>query len=184
MVARVRRHGNPREPAPPDPDGAGVPRDRRARGSEAIGGIQFDDHVLAYRIGTIALILILFDGGLSTRFRRVRSHLAPSIVLATFGVLATAALLLAVVVSSTDAAAVFSVLRGSGTSLSLRVSATIELEPHVARRCCACRRPRSGCFRWSPARARRSPTVRRLFCKPEDEPAVALWFGQRIDERA
>lgn len=113
-------------------------------GSEAIGGIDFDDHVLAYRIGTVALILILFDGGLSTRFHRVRAHLAPSIVLATVGVLATAAVLavaarllglgwrealvLAAVVSSTDAAAVFSVLRGSGINLQQRVSATIELE--------------------------------------------------------
>lgn len=115
-----------------------------AAGSEAIGGIHFDDHVLAYRVGTIALILILFDGGLSTRFHRVRGHLAPSIVLATVGVLATAAfmagaarllgldwneaLLFAAVVSSTDAAAVFSVLRGSGMNLQQRVSATIELE--------------------------------------------------------
>jgi cell volume regulation protein A len=113
-------------------------------GSEGIGGIYFDDHVLAYRVGTVALILILFDGGLSTRFRNVRSHLAPSIVLATFGVLMTAgvlataarllglgwneALLFAAVVSSTDAAAVFSVLRGSGLNLQQRVSATIELE--------------------------------------------------------
>jgi potassium/hydrogen antiporter len=113
-------------------------------GSEALGGIQFDDHVLAYRIGTIALVLILFDGGLSTRFHRVRAHLAPSIALATAGVLATAvilaiagrllglswneALLLAAVVSSTDAAAVFAVLRGSGINLQQRVSATIELE--------------------------------------------------------
>jgi cell volume regulation protein A len=113
-------------------------------GSEGVGGIYFDDHVLAYRIGTIALILILFDGGLSTRFHRVRARLAPAISLATVGVVATAAilaaaarllglswneaLLLAAVVSSTDAAAVFSVLRGSGLNLQQRVSATIELE--------------------------------------------------------
>ena len=113
-------------------------------GSEGIGGIHFDDHVLAYQVGTIALVLILFDGGLSTRFDRVRAHLAPSVVLATLGVVATAAilaaagrllglswteaLLIAAVVSSTDAAAVFSVLRGSGINLQQRVSATIELE--------------------------------------------------------
>jgi potassium/hydrogen antiporter len=113
-------------------------------GSEAVGGIHFDDHVLAYRLGTVALILILFDGGLSTRFRRVRAHLAPSIALATIGVIATAAivavaahlfglgwteaLMFAAVVSSTDAAAVFSVLRGSSINLTERVSATIELE--------------------------------------------------------
>lgn len=113
-------------------------------GSEALGGIYLDDHVLAYRIGTIALILILFDGGLSTRFHRVRMHLGPAVTLATAGVVATAAifavaarllglswneaLLLAAVVSSTDAAAVFSVLRGSSINLQQRVSATIELE--------------------------------------------------------
>ncbi len=113
-------------------------------GSEGLGGIYFDNTVLAYRVGTIALILILFDGGLSTRFHRVRAHLAPSVVLATVGVIATAALLagaarlfglawteallVAAVVSSTDAAAVFSVLRGSGMNLQRRVSATIELE--------------------------------------------------------
>jgi potassium/hydrogen antiporter len=113
-------------------------------GSEAIGGIHFNDHVLAYRIGTVALVLILFDGGLATRFHRVRGWLSPAIVLATLGVIVTAAvlavaarllglswieaLLLAAVVSSTDAAAVFSVLRGSGINLQQRVSATIELE--------------------------------------------------------
>ncbi|MDQ3364566.1 MAG: potassium/proton antiporter [Myxococcota bacterium] len=113
-------------------------------GSEGVIGIHFDDHVLAYRIGTVALVLILFDGGLSTRFHRVRSHLRPAITLATVGVLITAAilagaarllglawteaLLLAAVVSSTDAAAVFSVLRTSGINLQQRVGATIELE--------------------------------------------------------
>jgi cell volume regulation protein A len=113
-------------------------------GAEGLGGIRFDDYVLSYRIGTVALVLILFDGGLSTRLDRVRAHLPPSIVLATIGVVLTAAvlavgarllglpwteaLLLASVVSSTDAAAVFSVLRGSGMNLQQRVSATIELE--------------------------------------------------------
>lgn len=113
-------------------------------GSEGIGRVYFDDTVLAYRIGTIALVLILFDGGLSTRFDRVRAHLGPAVVLATVGVIATAAvlalagrllglswseaLLIGAVVSSTDAAAVFSVLRASGLNLQQRVSATIELE--------------------------------------------------------
>lgn len=113
-------------------------------GSEGVGGISFDDPLLAYRVGTVALILILFDGGLSTRYDRVAAHLAPAIVLATVGVVITAAivvgaaiglglpwreaLLVGAVVSSTDAAAVFSVLRGSGVSLQRRVSATIELE--------------------------------------------------------
>ncbi len=82
------------------------------------------------RLGTLALVLILFDGGLNTRFREVRSAAVPALVLATVGVLLTAglvalaarvlglawpqALLVGAVVSSTDAAAVFSILRGGG----------------------------------------------------------------------
>ena len=113
-------------------------------GSEGIGGIAFDDHVLAYQLGTIALVLILFDGGLSTRFAHVRPYLGPAMTLATAGVVVTAgvvaiaahalglawlqAILLGAVVSPTDAAAVFSVLRGSGIHLQHRVGATIELE--------------------------------------------------------
>src|SRR5512140_3483561 len=102
-------------------------------GSEGLGGIAFDDHALAYQLGTVALVLILFDGGLNTRFERVRPHLAPSLVLATVGVVINAAivaaaarvvgfalphaLLLGAVTSCTDAAAVFSVLRGGGIHL-------------------------------------------------------------------
>jgi potassium/hydrogen antiporter len=113
-------------------------------GSEGLGGIEFSDHALAYRIGIVALVLILFDGGLNTPFARVRSHLAPSVVLATAGVILTAgavaaaarlvgfswteALLVGAIVSSTDAAAVFAALRGSSIHLEHRVGATIELE--------------------------------------------------------
>lgn len=113
-------------------------------GSDGIGGIAFDDHVLAYQLGTIALVLILFDGGLSTRFAHVRPYLGPAMTLATVGVVVTTgvvavaahalglawpqAILLGAVVSPTDAAAVFSVLRGSGIHLQHRVGATIELE--------------------------------------------------------
>ena len=113
-------------------------------GSEGIGGIEFEDHVLAYQLGTIALVLILFDGGLSTPFAHVRPALGPAMTLATVGVAVTAggvavaahalgldwtqAFLLGAVVSPTDAAAVFSVLRGSGIHLQHRVGATIELE--------------------------------------------------------
>lgn len=115
-----------------------------AAGTEGLGGIHFDDHTIAFRIGTVALVLILFDGGASTRLAAVRRHLSPALVLATVGVVATAmllagfvrlfglswteSLLLGSIVSSTDAAAVFSVLRGSGVHLSRRVGATIELE--------------------------------------------------------
>jgi cell volume regulation protein A len=113
-------------------------------GSEGVGGIAFDDYGAAFRLGVIALVLILFDGGLNTPLSAVREAARPAAVLATAGVGGTAALvagaahalgfgwplafLLGAVVSSTDAAAVFSVLRGSGISLRRRVGATLELE--------------------------------------------------------
>lgn len=113
-------------------------------GSEGIGGIAFEEYGIAFRIGTLALILILFDGGLNTPLRHVRPFWAPAVALATVGVAATAAvvalgawllgipwglaLLLGAVVSSTDAAAVFSALRGSGLQLARRAGATLELE--------------------------------------------------------
>ncbi len=116
-------------------------------GSEGIGGVHFDDYQFAFRLGTIALILILLDGGLNTSLQTVRRSLAPAGLLATVGVLLTAALmalfaralglswsqaiLLGAVVSSTDAAAVFAVLRGSGLRLSTRVGTTIELESGI-----------------------------------------------------
>ncbi|HET7584543.1 MAG TPA: potassium/proton antiporter [Gemmatimonadaceae bacterium] len=113
-------------------------------GSEGIGGIPFENYHLAYRLGTVALVLILFDGGLNTSLAVVRRVAAPAAVLATLGVLGTAALLalgarmlgfgwpqaalLGAIVSSTDAAAVFAVLRGSGIHLQRRVAATLEVE--------------------------------------------------------
>ena len=113
-------------------------------GSEGIGGIEFTDYQFAFRIGVLALALILFDGGLNTPLHAVRRAVAPAGVLATAGVAGTAtlvaagahylglgwgaALLLGAVVSSTDAAAVFSVLRGSGLQLKRRVGVTLEVE--------------------------------------------------------
>ena len=116
-------------------------------GSEGIGGIPFDDYAFAFRIGTVGLVLILFDGGLNTPLDAVRRVARPAGVLATLGVIGTAgamalgahalglswaqALLLGAIVSSTDAAAVFAVLRGSGMHLKRRVGATLEVESGV-----------------------------------------------------
>lgn len=113
-------------------------------GSNGLLGIHFEDYALSFRVGTIALVLILFDAGLNTPYAHVRPVWRQSAVLATFGVLFTAfivavggclmglsweiALLLGAIVSSTDAAATFTVLRSSGLSLERRVAATIELE--------------------------------------------------------
>ncbi len=109
------------------------------------GGIQFDDVRTTYVVGSIALALILFDGGLRTRFATFRSVLAPAVTLATVGVLMTAALtapvakfllgmtwtealLVGAVVASTDAAAVFFLIHARGLRLRPRVGATLEVE--------------------------------------------------------
>ncbi|HET7599136.1 MAG TPA: potassium/proton antiporter [Gemmatimonadales bacterium] len=113
-------------------------------GSEGLGGIAFDDYPMAFRLGTVALVLILFDGGLNTPIEATRRAARPAVVLATLGVVGIAAvlalagrliglewqvaLLVGAIVSSTDAAAVFAVLRGSGLQLQRRVGATLELE--------------------------------------------------------
>jgi cell volume regulation protein A len=116
-------------------------------GSEGIGGIDFDNYHFSFRVGVLALALILFDGGLNTPLSAVRRVAAPAGVLATLGVMGTAALvavgahflglgwrealLLGAVVSSTDAAAVFAVLRGSGLQLKRRVGVTLEVESGI-----------------------------------------------------
>src|SRR5687768_12598562 len=64
-------------------------------GSEGIGGIEFDDYHFSFRIGVIALALILFDGGLNTPLSAVRRAAAPAGVLATLGVTGTAVLVAA-----------------------------------------------------------------------------------------
>jgi cell volume regulation protein A len=116
-------------------------------GSEGIGGIPFDDYRLAFRMGLVALALILFDGGLNTPMEVIRRVWAPAGVLASVGVLLIAglvaglarlggigwpeALVLGAIVSSTDAAATFAVLRASGLQLKRRVAATLEVESGV-----------------------------------------------------
>lgn len=114
-------------------------------GSEGIGGIRFDDYEMAHAIGTVALVLILFDGGLGTTLTAVRDVWKPAAALATIGVLVTAVLtavaamwvlkftwweglLLGSIIGSTDAAAIFAVLRTGGVSLPHKLVATIEIE--------------------------------------------------------
>jgi cell volume regulation protein A len=114
-------------------------------GDSGPGGLQFDDVRSTYLVGSVALALILFDGGLRTRFQTIRTVLAPSMGLATIGVLLTAlitapvakfaldlnwteALLVGAVVASTDAAAVFLLVHAQGLRLRPRVGATLEAE--------------------------------------------------------
>ncbi|MBN9580003.1 MAG: potassium/proton antiporter [Afipia sp.] len=116
-----------------------------AAGESGPGHLQFSDVQTTYLVGSIALALILFDGGLKTRFQTIRTVLAPSMVLATLGVLLTAlitapvawyaldlnwpqALLVGAVVASTDAAAVFLLVNAQGLRLRPRVGATLEVE--------------------------------------------------------
>jgi cell volume regulation protein A len=114
-------------------------------GSEGIGGIYFDDPLIANFIGTAALAFILFSGGLDTNWQSIRPVLGRGLLLSTLGVGVTAlvlalflwgalgftfagALLLSAIVSSTDAAAVFSVLRSRGVSLKGNLRPLLELE--------------------------------------------------------
>lgn len=114
-------------------------------GSDGPGGIYFDNALIAQGIGVVALAIILYSGGLDTNWESIRPALKAGTALALLGVLATAlivgiaayflldfslleGLLLGAIVSSTDAAAVFSILRARGVSLRGRLQPLLELE--------------------------------------------------------
>ena len=114
-------------------------------GSDGPGGIYFDNPWLAQSLGTVALIFILFSGGLDTKWSEAKSVLWRGAILSTLGVILTAAIvayaafyvldfsvleamLLAAIISSTDAAAVFSILRSSHISLKGDLRPLLELE--------------------------------------------------------
>jgi potassium/hydrogen antiporter len=114
-------------------------------GEDGVLGIKFGDPDVALLIGSIALVIILFDGGMRTHPDRVRVVLAPSAVLATLGVVLTCGilgvaasylfdltllegLLLGAILSSTDAAAVFSIFQSAGLNIKERVASTLEIE--------------------------------------------------------
>lgn len=114
-------------------------------GSDGIGGIQFDNPQIAQFIGIVALNFILFSGGLDTNWTSVKPILRQGLILSTLGVLLTALLLgsfvwyvtdfnfyesmlLGSIVSSTDAAAVFSILRSKSLALKANLRPILELE--------------------------------------------------------
>lgn len=114
-------------------------------GEDGPGGLHFSDYQLTYLVGSLALAVILFDGGSHTRLAAFRGTLLPSTTLATIGVVLTTALtgvvaafvldlgwmegmLVGAMVSSTDAAAVFFLLHSGGLELKRRVNAVLEIE--------------------------------------------------------
>lgn len=114
-------------------------------GEDGIGGIPFKDASAAYFIGSVALAVILFDSGYGTQWRSFRLAASPALTLASVGVLLTAlvlavpakfllgltwseAMLLGAIVGSTDAAAVFFLLRVGNIGIRDRVRATLEIE--------------------------------------------------------
>ena len=117
-------------------------------GENGPGGIEFRDFETAFLISNLALAIILLDGGLRTRVSAFRTGLRPAVTLATVGVILTAmfvgafttwllgidwrlGLLLGGIIGSTDAAAVFNVIKSSGIRLNDRVASTLEIESGI-----------------------------------------------------
>ncbi|GAB3295169.1 potassium/proton antiporter [Pseudidiomarina andamanensis] len=114
-------------------------------GEEGVLGIEFSNPEVAFFIGSLALVIILFDGGMRTHKERFRVALWPAISLATVGVALTCAitasgvvwlfdlpwptaLLIGAILSSTDAAAVFSIFQSQNLRIKQRVASTLEIE--------------------------------------------------------
>ncbi len=114
-------------------------------GSEGIGGLYFDDPNITQFIGIVALVIILFSGGMDTKWMEIKPVLGRGIVLSTVGVVITTvaiglfvnwitgfnlmeSLLLGAIVSSTDAAAIFSIFRSQKQGLKNNIEPTLELE--------------------------------------------------------
>ncbi|MEP9378114.1 potassium/proton antiporter [Aquabacter sp. CN5-332] len=114
-------------------------------GEDGPGGIHFADYWLTYMVGSAALAVILFDGGLRMRLSSMRGAIGPAALLSTVGVVATAGLvalaaipllglsllqglLVGAIVASTDAAAVLFLVRAQGLKLGRRLDAVIEIE--------------------------------------------------------
>jgi cell volume regulation protein A len=117
-------------------------------GEDGPGAFAFNNYELSFWIANIALAVILLDGGLKTSMSIFRVALKPAVLLSTLGVLVSCiaiaglaflvfsmplpiAFLFGAIVSSTDAAAVFSLLKNSGIRLNERVEATLEIESGV-----------------------------------------------------
>ena len=118
-----------------------------AGGTDGIG-IKFDSDALTFFVGSLALAVILFDSGFGTSLKTFRTSIWPAFLLATVGVGITAALvaiaacvilqmtfleglLLGAIVASTDAAAVFFLMRIGGINIADKVSATLEVESGI-----------------------------------------------------
>ncbi|MFV0574752.1 MAG: potassium/proton antiporter [Vibrio sp.] len=114
-------------------------------GEDGPGGIDFDNASIAHSLGSLALAIILFDGGLQTPFSSIKQVWKPASVLATLGVLMTSVitgiaaafildvswlygLLIGAIVGSTDAAAVFSLLRNADIHIHPKLKSTLEIE--------------------------------------------------------